>query len=113
MPTAAADPRQSSFWQGFATHIANPKAVLDWSALLPLFLDQRQSLPMQIAVLGLIGIAMDAIVLASYGCFAAASRHSVLAQNYRHWVDRLAGSFFVVLGVMLALVSGGHQRVCG
>lgn len=52
VPIAAADPRQSSFWQGFATHIANPKAVLYWSALPPLFLDQRQPLPMQIAALG-------------------------------------------------------------
>jgi homoserine/homoserine lactone efflux protein len=97
----------NAFWQGFVTHLSNPKAILFWSALLPQFLDTGRAMAPQIVFLGLLGIAMDAIVLAGYGLAAAATRHFAPTQAYTRWIDAAAGSFFVLTGALLALAHRG------
>jgi homoserine/homoserine lactone efflux protein len=97
----------NAFWQGFLTHLSNPKAILFWSALLPQFLDTGRAVGPQIVFLGLLGIAMDAIVLTGYGLAAAATRHFAPTQAYTRWIDAAAGSFFVLAGALLALAHRG------
>lgn len=94
---------RGAFWQGFATHLSNPKAVLYWTALLPQFVDATRPIAAQTVTLGLIGIAIDMVTLAGYGLTAAATRRLGLTQRYTRWVDVAAGAFFMVTGALLAL----------
>ncbi len=109
-PDAAATVAQSSaahgqfFWQGFVTHISNPKAVLFWTAVLPQFIDTTVPVTTQVIFLGLLGMSIDAVVLAAYGLSAAAARHSLLTPALSRWLDLAAGIVFTILGVMLALM---------
>jgi homoserine/homoserine lactone efflux protein len=96
-----------AFWQGFITHLSNPKAVLFWTALLPQFLDPRAALAPQILLLGLLAMLMDAIVLSGYGLSAAAARHRLPSSRFAHWMNLVAGVFFTVTGTLLALAHRG------
>ena len=99
-------PRGQFFWQGFVTHISNPKAVLFWTAVLPQFIDTTAPVTAQVVSLGLLGMLIDAVVLAGYGLSAAAARHSLLTAAVARWLDLAAGIVFTILGAMLALM---HQ----
>jgi homoserine/homoserine lactone efflux protein len=101
--SARAAPRGQFFWQGFVTHISNPKAVLFWTAVLPQFIDTDAPVTAQVVSLGLLGMLIDAIVLAAYGLSAAAARHSLLTAPVARWLDLAAGIVFTILGAMLAL----------
>jgi threonine/homoserine/homoserine lactone efflux protein len=94
--------RSNAYWQGLVTHLSNPKAILFWSALLPQFIDTGRAVAPQIVFLGLLGIAMDAVVLTGYGLAAAAARHYAPTQAFTRWIDAAAGSFFVLTGALLA-----------
>lgn len=91
------------FLQGFVTHLANPKAVLYWSALLPQFVDAAQPLPVQVAALGSSGIVLDLVVLCVYGLAAAAVRRGGLAAGLQRGVNLVCGLFFITAGVLLAV----------
>lgn len=96
-------PHGQYFWQGCLTHIANPKAVLFWTAVLPQFIDSHAPLTAQVITLGLLGMVIDAVVLASYGLSAAAARYSLLTTAWARRLDLTAGIAFTLLGAMLAL----------
>lgn len=103
--TAALVPQRGQyFWQGFVTHISNPKAVLFWTAVLPQFIDTTAPVTTQVVSLGLLGMLIDAVVLAAYGLSAAAARHSLLTAAVARWLDLAAGIVFTILGAMLALM---------
>lgn len=113
-PATTGDPARAprpaganAYWQGFVTHLSNPKAILFWSALLPQFLDTGRAVAPQIVFLGLLGIAMDAVVLAGYGLAAAATRHFAPTLAFTRWVDVAAGTFFVLAGALLAFARRG------
>ncbi len=66
-----AGPRSSLvrlFAQGYAVEIANPKAVIYFSAILPQFLDHRSAIYPQLIVMGAITFVID---LCGYGGYAA------------------------------------------
>jgi homoserine/homoserine lactone efflux protein len=100
---AGATASRGAFWQGFVTHLSNPKAVLYWTALLPQFIDPARPVAAQTVTLGLMGIAMDLCILAGYGLAAAGTRHLGVTSSYTRWIDLTAGAFFVVAGSLLAL----------
>ena len=83
--------------------IANPKAVLYWSALLPQFLDARRSPAAQVMLLGSSGIALDVVVLCGYGLVASAARRGSLSAGMQRTVNFTGGLFFVAVGVLLLL----------
>jgi threonine/homoserine/homoserine lactone efflux protein len=95
-------PPRAAYWQGFATHISNPKAIVFWTALLPQFVDAARPLGPQVVALGLLGIAIDAVVLSGYGLFAAITRRFAPAERFGRWIDAAAGAFFVVTAALLA-----------
>jgi homoserine/homoserine lactone efflux protein len=103
----SAPPAAGAYWQGFLTHISNPKAILFWSALLPQFLDPARPVAPQIVLLGLLGIGIDAFVLAGYGLAAAAVRRFAPGRSFTRGVDAVAGGFFLLTGALLALAHRG------
>lgn len=80
----AAAPRSNgtrAFGAAVALQLGNPKAILFFTALLPQFVAPQAawSMPLQIAVLGAIGVAAECFVLLGYG--AVAARAAKAAEN--------------------------------
>ena len=63
---------KSAFLDGFTVQIANPKAVLFFTAVLPPFLDPARPLAPQLALFAVATIGLDAITMSAYGLSGAA-----------------------------------------
>ena len=99
------------FREGFVVNLLNPKTALFFLALLPQFVDVgRGHVPVQIAVLGMVFIALG---LVSDGCYAfAAAAAGEQLRRRRGWgtVERyVSGLVMVGLG-MTAALAGGEKR---
>jgi homoserine/homoserine lactone efflux protein len=93
-------PRDDSFRQALFVQLANPKAVVFFTALLPQFIDPRGPVTLQFLTLGVISTVIEFPVLALYG-FAADRGRAIYARHTR-WVERIAGGCLVAAGVKLA-----------
>jgi threonine/homoserine/homoserine lactone efflux protein len=83
--------------RGFVTSATNPKAVVFFAALFPLFLIDGASVAGQLAVLGATYLVLDAAFLAAYG---ATARMIV-----RHRVPGRAAGFERAAALMLGLAA--------
>ena len=92
--------RDDSFRQARFVQLANPKAVVFFTALLPQFIDPRGPIALQFFTLGVISTVIEYPVLALYG-FAADKGRAVYARHTR-WIERIAGGCLVAAGAKLA-----------
>jgi homoserine/homoserine lactone efflux protein len=92
---------------GMALQLANPKALLFFTALLPQFIDPARDFPTQFALLALTGLVVEFSVQLGYG--AAAGRMGALATRpgIAKWVNRGAGALLVAAGVGIAAARRG------
>ncbi|WP_171133058.1 MULTISPECIES: LysE family translocator [unclassified Ruegeria] len=90
--------------QGFVTSAANPKAVVFFAALFPLFIDGALPFWPQFAILSATYLLIDGLFLTVYGASA-----SWLAQRLqgpaRLWLDRIGGGFMILAALLLGLKS--------
>jgi threonine/homoserine/homoserine lactone efflux protein len=94
-PGGSADARRWQAYRGaLLLQLANPKAILFFTALLPQFVHPEGpwSVPFQILVLGVTSVASEVLVLAAYGALAA--RASRLSDDPRllRWFERASGA---------------------
>lgn len=89
-----------SFFQGLLTQLANPKAIIFFTALLPQFVDPSQPVATQFLVLGVVSIAVELPVLLLYG--AAADRGRAVYGKHAPLFERLAGACLIAAGAKLA-----------
>ncbi|MTI02716.1 LysE family translocator [Roseibium sp. RKSG952] len=96
--------RKALWLQGFITSAANPKAVVFFAALFPLFIDALQPFWMQFTVLSATYLTIDGLFLVAYGGSASwlANR---LTGSARLWLDRIGGSFMIVAALLLGFKS--------
>lgn len=102
-PTSPAEPARpavSAFAQGLITQLANPKAIVFFAALLPQFIDPHATVPMQFLLLGIISIAVELPVLATYAY--ATDRGRALYGRHARLFERVAGGCLMVAGAKLA-----------
>lgn len=97
---AAPDHGAGSFMQGLFTQLANPKALVFFTALLPQFVDAAKPVAMQFVVLGVISILVELPVLVFYGY--AADRGRALYGKHGPLIERLAGACLIAAGAKLA-----------
>lgn len=96
-------PAHAILRQGFFTNLFNPKVIVFFAAFLPQFVKPGHGHAMlQFFVFGatftLVGLAMDlSIATASAGAGALIARSGGAAR----WLERVAGTVFVALGVRL------------
>jgi homoserine/homoserine lactone efflux protein len=95
-------PSMRLFSQGLLTQLSNPKAIIFFSALLPQFVSMEQSVVGQFIVLGVISIAIEFLVLSSYGWAAERGSRRFLKGQFSLLTDRIAGGFLVCAGLGLA-----------
>jgi threonine/homoserine/homoserine lactone efflux protein len=101
---AAQTSRGRTFVNGLVLQVANPKALVFFTALLPQFIDPHGSVLAQVAILGVTSVVIEFFVLLAYG--AAAGRLTAVAARPRFQTvaNRVAGSMLVAAGVGLARV---------
>ena len=98
--TASSNVSAGSFAQGLITQLANPKAIVFFTALLPQFIDPAAPMTIQFLVLGAISIAVELPVLFVYGY--AADRGRAVYGKHARLVERLSGACLVAAGAKLA-----------
>jgi len=107
-PVAEAEdePREKNsarlFRDGLIKQLSNPKAIVFFSALLPQFMRPGVSVVEQMAVLGIISLAIEFVVLFGYGWAADRGSRMVLKGRFAMLTDRIAGSVLVCAGIGLA-----------
>ena len=89
-----------SFAQGLLTQLANPKAIVFFTALLPQFVDPALPMTMQFVILGAISITVELPVLLLYGY--AADRGRARYSRHAALFERLAGACIIAAGAKLA-----------
>jgi len=91
------------FIQGFLSHIANPKAVLLWTALIPQVLPSYHVSILYPVCLGVISIFTEFCILNSYAWLAHKGNNLLLNNKLGLVRNFIAGSFFLCLGIYLLL----------
>jgi threonine/homoserine/homoserine lactone efflux protein len=95
--------RSSLALQGFVTAVSNPKAWAFLVALLPPFVDQSRPLaPQLLALLGTM-LVIEFISLQIYAHGGRALSEQLHRRGKARWLNRIAGSLMVGVGVWLAL----------
>lgn len=85
-------------WQAYRgallLQLANPKAILFFTALLPQFVhpEAAWSVPFQIFVLGVTSVASEVLVLAGYGALAARAARLSSDPRLLRWFERASGA---------------------
>lgn len=92
--------------RGIILQLANPKALMFFTAFLPQFVTPDAPIARQMLILGVTSTVLEFFILAGYGYFAG--RLSVLTQNARfarraNWA---AGAMLFACGAGLALTGG-------
>jgi homoserine/homoserine lactone efflux protein len=85
------------FFDGFTVQIANPKAILFFSALLPQFLNPHAAVVTQIVILGATSVVIEFCILLGYGIAGSA-----LTPRYARWTNRVAGGLLIGAGAGIA-----------
>lgn len=89
---------RSALIDGFTVQIANPKAILFFTAVLPPFLDVNRPVAPQLALFALATIGMDVLSMSAYGLGGAA-----LADRMNQ--PRFKRGFGVFVGVLLIIAA--------
>ncbi|MGH7392193.1 MAG: LysE family translocator [Candidatus Rokuibacteriota bacterium] len=87
---------------GFVLQMANPKALVFFTALLPQFIDPARSLAIQVAILAVTSVVMEFVVLLAYGALAARASTIAARPRFGALANRLAGSMLIAAGIGLA-----------
>lgn len=101
--TAADKPRthlqRPVFLDGFLVQLANPKAVLFFSAVLPPFIDPDRPTAPQLSLFALAMIAMDTMTMSAYGLGGAALARRMSEPRFRR-------GFSLFTGLLLLAAAG-------
>lgn len=99
--------RKKLFSQGLVVQLANPKALIYFSALLPQFIDPLQPIFFQMLVMGTTCLLADILV---YSLFSRLGKH-LAEQKLKSWVvstiNKAAGITLVSTGLKIALLEYG------
>jgi len=94
---------RSAFFDGFMVQLANPKAVLFFTAVLPPFLDLARPLVPQLALFALATVGMDMITMNAYGLGGAALARRMTAPGFRRGFDAGVGVLLLAAAVLIGL----------
>lgn len=92
------------FAKGFSLEIANPKALLYFSALLPQFIDISYPIVPQIAVFCLITFILDISCYSLYAYLGVKSTNLKNNKTATKIINRLSGAMLIFVGLRMASV---------
>ncbi|MDI6624665.1 MAG: LysE family translocator [Brevundimonas sp.] len=104
----AADPQaatirlgRSAMADGFMVQIANPKAVLFFTAVLPPFMDVSRPAAPQLALFALATIGMDVLTMSAYGLGGAALARRLSEPRFRRGFALVTGALLLAASVLI------------
>lgn len=92
------------FQEGFFMSASNPKAIVFFAALFPLFIDEKFAFVPQVVILGLTYLAIDGICLYVYVKFASKLKQYLEDQKKVHLQNKIIGSLLIFSGLMLSMI---------
>ena len=92
-----------------AVSLSNPKSLIYVLALLPPFVDARQPVAAQLAVLGAVAISIDVAVGTVYVAAGGGLSAAMHRPRVRRWLERGVGTVFVVLALTILVNLLGAQ----
>jgi threonine/homoserine/homoserine lactone efflux protein len=104
----AADPHapavrmgRSALLDGFMVQIANPKAVLFFTAVLPPFMDVTRPAVPQLALFAVATIGMDVVSMSAYGLGGAALARRMDEPRFRTGFALMTGALLLAAAVLI------------
>jgi len=92
---------RSALIDGFMVQIANPKAILFFTAVLPPFLDISRPLAPQLALFAVTTVGMDALSMSGYGLGGAALARQMTAPRFRKGFGIVVGCLLLLAAVLI------------
>lgn len=92
------------FTEGFLMSAANPKAIVFFAALFPLFINETIPFIPQVIVLGITFLILDGISLLVYTRFAMKLKGYLENNEKVHLQNKVIGSLLILSGLMLSMV---------
>ncbi|WP_298125745.1 LysE family translocator [Brevundimonas sp.] len=108
-PTSAADPPppirlgRGPLVDGFLVQLANPKAVLFFTAVLPPFMDPARGAAPQLALFAAATLGMDFLTMSAYGLGGAALARVMTRPGVRRGFDVAVGLLLVTAAALIGL----------
>ncbi len=90
--------------EGFLMSAANPKAIVFFAALFPLFITQSLPFIPQVTILGISFLILDGISLLTYTHFATKLKVYLENKEKVHLQNKIVGSLLILSGLMLSMV---------
>lgn len=90
------------FARGLVVQLANPKALLYFSALLPQFIDPGRPLLLQVLVMGASCVVADIVVYSLYGHLGSRLARQGLGARTVGLVNKAAGATLLATGLRMA-----------
>ncbi|WP_309646075.1 LysE family translocator [Phenylobacterium sp.] len=94
---------KSAYLDGFTVQIANPKAILFFTAVLPPFLDPDRPIPAQLGAFAVATIGLDVIAMSAYGLGGAALAARMTEPRFRRGFSVVVGLLLLTAAVLMAL----------
>ena len=94
--------RWKLYSRGFAVSAANPKAVIFFASMFPLFIVPTELWLPQLIVLGVTFLALDSFALLSYARVGEQLQKWLARRGWTQWEDRVTGSLLMCAGFVLA-----------
>ncbi|OJJ14683.1 hypothetical protein BKI52_41335 [marine bacterium AO1-C] len=92
------------YLEGFLMSAANPKAIVFFAALFPLFIVSNAPFLPQVVVMAITYLAVDGLSLLIYAQFAERLKLYLENQEKVHLQNRIVGVLLIFSGLMLSLV---------
>lgn len=102
-PGMARITRRGPLLDGFMVQLANPKAVLFFTAILPPFLDPDRPLGPQLALYAAAMIGSDMVTMSAYGLFGAALARRMSEPRFARWFGWISGGLLLIAAAMIVL----------
>ena len=94
---------RSAFVDGFTVQIANPKAILFFTAVLPPFLDVNRPAAPQLALFACATIGMDVITMTAYGMGGAALKARMTDPRFQRNFGLGVGALLLLASILILL----------
>ncbi|QDF28867.1 LysE family translocator [Halarcobacter anaerophilus] len=91
------------FKKGFLIAITNPKPILFFSAIFPLFLDKHKDIETQFFIMTFSFMTISLCSLMTYGFLSKTARKWFLKEEALKLFYRISGVLFVLMGIALLL----------
>ena len=94
---------RSAFVDGFAVQIANPKAILFFTAVLPPFIDVSRPVAPQLMLFAVAAIGMDMMSMSAYALSGAALSRRMRQPRFRRGFGVFVGVLLLAASVLIVI----------